>query len=234
MALSPQLQAIQDRLQGYRDDLAANPRGNLGKAPPKTGEYENVDDRRAYDEDKINQTQKNYDDQSKLEMNDSLENQLGQVKANANRVSQKAKDFRTNIPNYTNTAISGATDTSRAGLANDIEAVKTNANSRGLLYSGVKAQGEGLATANASGKLAGNIQNINTKANSQADQLDQLSTKAQGQVANSQVALSGFQATQNQTAYQQALEQMKNNNSFISDIFSGAASVGTLTALLAL
>jgi hypothetical protein len=167
---------------------------------------------------------------------DTQTQKLGQLRDQAKK---SASDFSSNLPSYLQNQVSSASDSSRLNLANDLYNVKANSNARGLLYSGVNEGNQSKAKANRSSELAGQIQDINTKANAQSDALNKNASDAElsymsADTANKRFAAStaaqkaAFDLQRQQTAYQQALQQVQNQHQFFGDLFGGAASIGGL------
>ena len=159
-----------------------------------------------------------------------LKDQQAKTQANADRLSSQAQDFRKDLPNYINRQTTALGDSSRMNLAKDIQKVKQNSNARGLLYSGVNEGNIAEAKGYESDALAKDVQGVNMQANSQADFRDQLAANAQTGAEGQDVALSQFQATQTQTAYEQALQKQASQNAFWGGLFGTVGQIGGLIA----
>ena len=109
-----------------------------------------------------------------------------------------AQDFRANLPNYEQDQQNTATDSAKAKLANTMSGIDSSANSRGLLYSGLKQGAEANAAGGYASDLAATKANINQNAESAAEGME---NAAVGQGLNQQQIMQ----QQNDAAYQQAL-----------------------------
>ena len=156
--------------------------------------------------------------------------QQEKIQKNADVLSGQAKDFRNNLPNYINSQTDPLVDQSKRSLVNDIYKVKQNASARGLLNSGINEGNQAEARAFESSQLAKGIQDVNVRANSQADYRDQLAANAQSGAEGGAVQLAQYQATQAQTAYEQALQKQAAENSFWGSLFGGLATAGAIVA----
>lgn len=144
--------------------------------------------------------------------------------ANADKITGQAAEFRSNLPNYINQQTDPMVDQSKRKLVNDIQDIKQNSNSRGLLYSGVNEGNQAAAKGFESSQLAKGIQGVNTQANDQADYRDQLAANAQAGAAGQEMQLLNYQATQSQTAYEQALKRTQAEQAFWGGLFGSLGS----------
>lgn len=144
------------------------------------------------------------------------------------------EDLTGKMASYQQQMIGAASDASRQNLANDLQTVKQNSSQRGLLYSGVNAGNQAAAKGYESGQLANKIQGINATTNAQEDQYKQLQVSEGLTKANQDTSLAAFQAQEQQTAYEQALQQQQSNNNFWNSIFGTAGkSIGTVAGIAA-
>jgi len=146
-----------------------------------------------------------------------LEKLLNESEIGAGQLSTYSNDLRENMPGYESAAINNITGTAKSSLANDIYNVNTSANSRGLLNSGLRAGNQATAAAMEGSKLGSEIQQVNTKGSSQIDTAQQNATNAQNSVDSEKTQLAGLNATNQQSAYQSALQELQNQNQYIFD-----------------
>lgn len=162
-------------------------------------------------------------------LNKKLEERQAKQQDFAGRLKTQADDFRKNLPGYTGNQIAAAQDSSRANLVNDIQNIRQGANSRGLLYSGVKEGSENQARAQEGAKLASNIKNINQNAQSQADTKDEMATRAAQGAEESEIGMMQTKMQQAQTAYEQSLQiqqmQQQQQSDFWGDVIGAVGSV---------
>jgi hypothetical protein len=124
------------------------------------------------------------------------------IKDLVSKQSQQAKDFRGNLGNYKEQQSNAAGDVSRRQLASDIAGVQTRANSRGLLYSGLRQGSEIGAASRAGSDLAKKRMQINQEAESQADDYD-------SQALQSGVGLQQLEQQRLDRDYEYAIEKKK-------------------------
>lgn len=129
-----------------------------------------------------------------------------------------ASSFRNSIPGLNQSITAQQGETGRQGLAKKLTDIKNGANSRGLLYSGVKQS----ADAEAAGQTASTLSN-------QAYQTNQgLEQQAQGLENTAMDA--GMKEQQmrqqmNDSAYQTALKRKQENQAGMSSLMGGAGSL---------
>ena len=157
--------------------------------------------------------------------NEEQQAMVDKSKSHAQAYRAQADKFRKDLPQYTGNQIASAQDSAKRNLATDIYNVKAGMNSRGMLYSGLNEGAQAGAKGQESSKLAGNIQDINQKANQQADIKDQLATNAEQSADAQEVDLQRAKAGQSQGNYDNALKQRQNQQQFFSDISGGVGSI---------
>lgn len=140
------------------------------------------------------------------------------------------KQWQRDLPGYLQNQIGGAEDNARLGLAKSIQDTKASANSRGLLYSGIEGGGEAMDKAEAGGKLAGDIQNINVGAEDITSQKYSLAQQEANSEDANILAQQQQQVDQSQQAYELAMQEQQNSSSWYKDLFSG---IGTVTGAIA-
>ncbi len=110
------------------------------------------------------------DDEYGVPQPPQIDPRLGQMRDNQFKLAQ---DFRTNSAGLQNQALTGAEDEAKQTLAQKRMDIARGANSRGLLYSGLKTQAEGQAGAQAGAELSGRRRKIADSFEEQQQQLDQ-------------------------------------------------------------
>lgn len=129
--------------------------------------------------------------------------------------------------------VGAAQDAARRNLARDIQGAKASANARGMLYSGQEAEGEQTARAREGSQLAVNIQDINAKAKATEDYKSGMALSETAQNTQHDVGMATLQAQAAQTAYEQALQEQANSNSYYSSIAQSAGGLlGTIAGSL--
>lgn len=119
----------------------------------------------------------------------------------AMEASQKqAQDFRANIGGYKDNQFNQASNESRKDLSSRLSDIKSQSNSRGLLYSGLRQAGEAGAGAQASAGLAGQRAQINQGAEQQAQGLENSAIKNGLAYQQAQQAAADYNAQQQQKA----------------------------------
>lgn len=177
-------------------------------------------------------------DQSKAYNNQQDLNYQAQQQATkqsiyAQGLQDQANKFRANLPNYTGDQINNAQNVSKRNLNTDQQQVKNDASARGLLYSGVKAGNDASAAGYESGQLGSQIQSINKNANEQANAQDNLAAQASAGADAATIGVQQNTINQNETAYQQALQQQQTQNNFWTSLMGGIGAItGTATGLL--
>lgn len=111
-----------------------------------------------------------------------------QVKVQA----QRAKEFRAGLPNLQAQQQTQVKENARQDLASRMADIKTGANQRGLLFSGLKQAQQSGAAGNASATAANQSAAINNRIQDQASQMDQ--TAIQGGLALQQAKQSAMNA----------------------------------------
>ncbi len=102
-----------------------------------------------------------------------------------------AKNFRQNIPNYSDTLYNSYAGQAKAGLAKNIQNTRANYNSRGLLRSGMRQGAELGQQANTANDLVNARGQINQGLLSTADQMDTNSFNTSGAIAGMGANLGG-------------------------------------------
>jgi hypothetical protein len=119
------------------------------------------------------------------------------------RQMQRAKDFRGGMEGNRQEQFGQAEGASRQGLAKSMSANTQNYNSRGLLFSGMRAGGEADAQTESASKLAGAKADINQNLEQTASGLDQQAFESGSKIAE----LNNQNAAQQQQFDQQAAQQ---------------------------
>lgn len=151
--------------------------------------------------------------------NDKYQATLGAY--NRSQQYNQAKDFRSNIGNYENQLYSGAQSQTYGSIANNRSNIRSNANSRGLLYSGMRQGAEAGAEARGQAGLAAERSNINSQIEGYGNQLDTQATSMGLQDFQNQVQNSMAQ-------YQNQLQQDSQRRQQIGQFIGGAGSIAGL------
>jgi len=138
-----------------------------------------------------------------------------------NTAAQAADAFQKNMPGYIYNQTQGAQDTARTNLASDIQKAKSDANARGLLYSGQEAGGELAARANEGSQLASNIQGINSNALGTLATLQGNAVTEASQEGANATQMAALQAQASQTAYEQALQEQGAQDQYYEGLMGG-------------
>lgn len=88
-----------------------------------------------------------------------------------NDYESQVNSFRENLPAYKNSAFAGAASSAKRDLIDKLANVKSNANSRGLLYGGLHQGAQQEQQAQASGQLARSRYDINNAFDTQSQSL---------------------------------------------------------------
>jgi hypothetical protein len=108
---------------------------------------------------------------------------------------QRAKEFRAGLPNLQSQQQTQIKEGARQDLVSRMADIKTGANQRGMLFSGLKQAQQGAAGSMAAGNVANQSAAINNRIQDQASQMDQ--TAIQGglslQQAKQEAANQNFQ-----------------------------------------
>lgn len=136
--------------------------------------------------------------------------------------AQTANNFQQNLPAYEQQQYNTAGDQSRQALSQQLANDTTSANSRGLLYGGYNQGQQAQDTAQSAANLNNTYANINTNAQ---NQLSQLQSAALG----TGVAMNQSAQSEQQAAYQAALQQQLSNNQLFGSLTKGlGAGAGLL------
>lgn len=140
---------------------------------------------------------------------------------------QRASDFRKNLPSLAERQYGMAREQGLRGLADQIQGVRSGANRRGLLYSGLRQGAEGAARAGAAGELAQARAGINQNLENQAQQFEQ-------QAVGAGLGDLGYKTDQATSAYQQALKnrqlkqaEIRGQGEQIGNIISGGTAIAS-------
>lgn len=104
--------------------------------------------------------------------------QMGQLEDTRKQLSGNAQQYRQNLGATQNKQFEQSTDPARTQLARRMSDIDSSANSRGLLYSGLKQGAQADANAGYASGLAQNRTQINADTNNRADQMDQAAISA--------------------------------------------------------
>lgn len=130
-------------------------------------------------------------------------------------------DFQNNLANYGGQMYTQAADQSKKQLADTQAGIKTAANSRGLLYSGLRQSAEQGAATNAADNLASTTVGINQG-------LDQINNANQQQAINTGLDQYKGQVGAAFNAYQQALNSQQQKQQAFGSVLSGGGAIGAL------
>lgn len=138
---------------------------------------------------------------------------------------QNAQNYQQNMPAYEQQQQTAARDQSRQALAQQLAGTTANSNSRGMLYGSYNQGQQAQQTAQNQANLQNTYAGINTNAQNQLSQL-------QGQALGTGLAVNQSQQSENQAAYNMALQQqMSNNQLFGSLLGAGGSGAGLLAGL---
>lgn len=165
-------------------------------------------------------------DKANKDAQDAAKAAADKQSAYAQSLSDQADQFHKGMGSYIGGQVDNAQNVARGKLQGDLQQNKEDASKRGLLYSGVKAGTDASAKSYQSGQLASQIQGINNEANSQADAKDKMAGAARSGADASQLSNTQNQISQNQSTYQQALQQQQNQNNFWQSLLGGVGKVG--------
>lgn len=135
----------------------------------------------------------------------------------------QANQFRQNIPGMAQGMYTQYSDQAKQGLAGQLQGIKQNASSRGLLYSGLQAGQQAGAQGAAASNAAAMKTNINTQLQNQADKMD--AAAVQGGLG-----MLGNNMQMQQSAYDAALQQAKGGMAGMGAFGQG---LGAMTGLMA-
>jgi len=129
-----------------------------------------------------------------------------------------AKQFRANIGGYEQQAFNPIEQQAKVGLARQMGQIKTSANRRGLLYSGLRQGAEADAQSQTAQALQNKRAEINQSFGGAADQFDQQALKAGLDIQAGQQAIQDI-------LYNRALANYQGRNAAIG---SGLGAIGTI------
>lgn len=133
---------------------------------------------------------------------------------------QQATSFRQNMPQMEQSAYQNLAQKTNQQMGANLNSIKQNSNSRGLLYGGVNAGLQGQERANTAVNLAQGREQINDQYETAANQMDQAAMGYGQMVQQSQQAIQD-------SIYNQALTNMMNQNqSFGSLMGAGGMAAG--------
>jgi len=132
------------------------------------------------------------------------------LKEIATEQRKQAEAFKANLPNYKKSQYNLQAVDAKRDFANQLADIRQKANSRGLLYSGLRAGGEAESRGQLAGNLAGIKSNVNQSAEDQARELElQALNSAQGNV--------NLQNNREDILYNQALANKQAKLSALTD-----------------
>lgn len=132
---------------------------------------------------------------------------------------KEAKDFHKQLPGLEREQQNQAEQTSRRDLAGQLSGIKSNANSRGLLYSGLRAGAESSAAGQAASQLAAQKAAINSRLEGTAKALDQAAL-------GGQMGYQGLMSQQQDIQQANELAQKQARSSALGGLFSAGGSIG--------
>lgn len=132
-------------------------------------------------------------------------------------LNQQATDYRKNIPGLQEEMMNPQMDSAKRQLAENIHGVKTAANQRGLLYSGIRQGQESNARGVASSAMAGARANANAQTQAQADAYDKIA--AEGNIANQEKIMSEAKQKQADSNNNYALALQARQQNFQNETF---------------
>lgn len=128
-------------------------------------------------------------------------------------------DFQNNLQNYGNQMYTQAADQGKRDLVDRQQGIKASANSRGLLYSGLRQSAEQGAATEASNNLASQKVGIN-------QYLDQLNNSNQQQAINTGLDQYKGQVGAAFNSYQQALNNYQQQQQAWGNVAGGLFALG--------
>lgn len=135
------------------------------------------------------------------------------------KAAKDAEQRKLDVANSKNAMMNQAGDSARTQLAQKLGQVRSAANSRGLLYSGLRQGAEGNARGQAAGQLAGQRAQINQAS-------DEQMTGLTNQAAQQGVQTYGNQIKNNAQDYQDALARYKQKSSALGALGQGLGALG--------
>lgn len=145
------------------------------------------------------------------------------LKAARDRQITQASNYRTNMANMKEEQGVQSQESARQGLSQKLANIRSGANSRGLLYSGLRQGAEAGAGSDAAGQVAQERAQINTAVEDQANSLD-------SQALNSAFSVQKAQQELNDSAYQDALKRKSQGMSLMGMVGGAAGSIGGMAA----
>lgn len=135
------------------------------------------------------------------------------------KAAQEAEQRKLDVANSKNAMMNQAGDSARTQLAQKLGQVRSSANSRGLLYSGLRQGAEGGARAQSAGALAGKRSEINNAS-------DEQMTGLTNQAAQQGIQTYGNQIKNNAQDYQDALARYKQKSGALGALGQGLGALG--------
>lgn len=145
------------------------------------------------------------------------------------RLRAQATDYRAGLGQTQDRMMTGQGEDARRGLADRIQNIQSNANSRGLLYSGGNQAAQQQAASDTSGQLQAGRARINEQTNARADAYDQMATE--GSLDNQDRIMAQTEAKQKESDanYDIALKKRMGEK---SNFEKGGAALGSVAGIL--
>lgn len=137
------------------------------------------------------------------------------------KAAQAAQQRELDVANSKNSMMNQAEDSGRRQLSQKLGQVRSGANSRGLLYSGLRQGAEEGTRAQSAGDLAATRQNINQAS-------DEQMTNLTNQGANQGIQSYGMQIQNNANDYQDALKRYQQKTGALGALGKGLGAAGAL------
>lgn len=134
------------------------------------------------------------------------------------RMTTQALDYRNKLPGMKEQAYAGVQDQARRGLSEQLAGVKQGANSRGLLYSGLKQGADQAAVGNTASALATARGDINDSFEAQARGREDAARSGNADAMATQLS-------QDSDVYGKAMENVKRRQQTMSAVGGALGSV---------
>lgn len=170
--------------------------------------------------------------QRRAEIAAQAEAQKQQAAANEVRgqLNKQAKDYRSKVPQIQEQTFNPVADESRRALAGQISGIRTSANSRGLLYSGLRQGSESQARGDMSAGLAAKRAQINEHTNAQADAYDTMAQQGNADQQNMIMDEAKRRQGNADEVYNQALARRSGKQAITNSAFQAGGQIAGAAA----
>jgi hypothetical protein len=144
----------------------------------------------------------------------------------AERLGEESSKFKTDLPSILERRGESARDESLMNLQKGSEAVKSNANARGLLFSGLHQGNQAQAKGFEGEALAKNLQNIREEGMNESNFRENLAQSGAQTSEAANLQLASYRQKASQSAYEQAMHKQQAQNAFYKSLFTAVGAVG--------